>query len=216
MHLKSHIAGFAAKIAIVFGFISLAFSEGTQLPSFGRDTVLVWKIQNTSLEEGFIVRIAEFSPDRYVEWENEKTQGTIFMPAKDVLEAKGYTSSGLFEAGVDRRSKNAITLWLSQKIYRDLKEKKKARCVLDGVITWLQYLGEEHLTVEVNRNPMQLPVIRISDDRGSERWFLDQENNPLLVKHIVRGYSQTLTSITTDKHNTLRWINKTKLGNLSH
>jgi hypothetical protein len=51
----------------------------------------------------------------------------------------------------------------------------------------------------------------VKDDRGNERWFLDSEENALLVKHAVRAYVQTLTSITTDKPNTLRWIKGKKL-----
>ena len=79
----------------------------------------------------------------------------------------------------------------------------------------LTYLGEGQLIVEVNRKPVALPVIRVSDDRGSERWFLDQEDNPLMLQHTLRSFRQTLASITTDKANTLRWIKGKKLTNPS-
>jgi len=80
----------------------------------------------------------------------------------------------------------------------------------------MTYRGNDHLTVDVNRNSTELPVIKVADDRGSERWFLDQEDNPLMVKHVVRAFSQTLASITTDRPNTLRWIKGKKLTNLPH
>jgi hypothetical protein len=60
---------------------------------------------------------------------------------------------------------------------------------------------------------MELPVIKVNDDRGSERWFLDSEENPLLVKHAIRQFCQILASITTDRSNTLRWIKGKKLTN---
>ncbi len=186
------------------------------LPPFGRDTVMVWKIQNQDYNSEFVVRIAEFSPDRYLEWEDTKTQGTIFMPSRDIEAAKGFVSANLFESGMDSRGKNATTLWLSQRIYRELKDKKKTKCDLDGVSALLTYRGDDHLTVEVNGSPRELPVVKISDDRGSERWFLDQEENPLMVRHLIRSYDQTLTSITTDRPNTLRWIKGKKLTNLPH
>jgi len=63
----------------------------------------------------------------------------------------------------------------------------------------------------VNKKSMKLPVIKVSDDRGSERWFLDQEDNPLMLSHRVRKFNQTLTSITTDQANMLRWIKGKKL-----
>jgi hypothetical protein len=188
---------------------------GNGLPAFGRDTVLVWKIQSGASVSDFVVRVAEFSPDRLVEWEDEKSQGTIFMAFRDIQNAKGYVSSFLFESGMDMRGKNATTLWLSRAIYRNLKEKKRARVSLDGVESRLTYLGDDRLSVEVNRAPMTLPVVRIADDRGSERWFLDLEDNPLMVRHRLRHYNQTLVSITTDRPNTLRWIRGKKLDTLA-
>jgi hypothetical protein len=71
--------------------------------------------------------------------------------------------------------------------------------------------GPDSLSVEVNRVPMALPVLKVKDDRGQERWFLDQPDNPLLVRHIFRTFTQTLKSVTTDKPNTLRWIKGRKL-----
>jgi hypothetical protein len=130
------------------------------LPAFGRDTVLVWKIQHLDYSADFVIRIAQFVPDRYMEWENESAQGTVFMPGQD--------------------------------------------------------MGDETLTVEVNRVPQILPVIKVTDDRKEERWFLDEEDNPLMLSHRARKYSQTLTTITTDKSNTLRWIKGRKLENPPH
>jgi hypothetical protein len=151
-----------------------------------------------------------------VEWEDEKTQGTIFMPSSDIQGAKGYISSNLFESGMDTKGRNATTLWLSRQIFRDLKEKRKIKIDLDGVRSVSEYKGDDSLTVEVNRSFSSLPVIKVMDDRGSERWFLDQEENPLMVKHTIRHFSQTLASITTDRPNTLRWIKGSKLSNPSH
>jgi len=186
------------------------------LPAFGRDTVLVWKTVNQDYSATLVVRLAEFSPDRFLEWEDASTQGTIFMRSEDIEGAKGYVSSGLFQSGVDSRGKNVTTLWLSHRIFRDLKDKKKAKFDIDNITSLLNYIGDGHATLDVNGAQMDLPVIRVSDDRGSERWFLDDEANPLLLKHSLRQYSQTLTSITTDKHNTLRWIKGSKLANLPH
>jgi hypothetical protein len=44
-----------------------------------------------------------------------------------------------------------------------------------------------------------------------ELWFLDSADNPLQVKLLSRNYVETLTSITTDRSNTLRWIKGKKL-----
>jgi hypothetical protein len=192
------------------------FADEIQLPAFGRDTVLVWNIKNANYSSDFVIRIAEFLPDRYLEWEEPPSQGTIFMPSRDVQEAQGFVNSQLFETGVDTRSKNATTLWLSQKIYRDFKNKKRIKINLDGVPGWMTFEGTDQFTVEVNKTKISLPVIKIKDDRGSERWFLDLEENPLMVRHLINQYDQSLVSITTNKSNTLRFIKGRKLANPPH
>jgi hypothetical protein len=200
----------------VFAFIAIAkgsFAAENNLPVFGKDTVLVWKLQNQDYLAEFVVRIAEFAPDRFLEWEDSNSQGTIFIPSHDVLSARGFSSTNLFSSGMDTRGRDATTLWLSQRIYRELKENKKAKCNLDGVSAWLEYRGAAEFETEVNRKSMMLPVIKVSDDRGGERWFLDQEQNPLMLKHLVRTFTQALTSITTDRPNALRWIKGKKLTN---
>jgi hypothetical protein len=158
------------------------------------------------------VRIAEFAPDRFLEWEEAAAQGTVFMPSADLLKGNNFISgSRLFQSGVDAKSKNETTLWLSRKIFLDLKDKGKIKCKIDGIESRMTYNGKDRLAVEINKSMRDLPVIKASDDRGAERWFLDSEENPLLMKHMVRQYVQTLTSITTNRSNTLRWIKGDKL-----
>ncbi len=200
--------------AVAFAFAGFSgFPADHLLPPFGKDTVLVWDIHNQEFSAQFVVRIAEFLPDRYVEWEDQTTQGTIFMPSRAVAGARAFVSARLFEGGVDTKGKDATTLWLSGQLFHDLKEKKRIKLSLDSIDCWMSVEGTDKLTVEVNRAATELPVIKVKDDRGSERWFLDDEENPLLMKHSVRQFSETLSSITTDRPNTLRWIKGKKLTN---
>jgi len=204
-------------IALAFLTIALVAAGRAQqspvVPAFGRDTVLVWRILNQGDTSEFVVRVAEFLPDRFVEWENATTQGTIFMPNRALLSAKIFVNDSLFEAGVDTRGKDKTTLWLSRKIYRDLKDKKRLKISLDGIDSWMTWEGTDQISIDVNRVAISLPVIKVKDDRGSERAFLDSEDNPLMARHSIRAFTQTLASITTDKANTLRWIKGKKLIN---
>ncbi len=211
--MQVHTKTYRVQAACAFGFmVALSCLPAEQkLPDFGKDTVLVWDIQNQEFSSKFVVRIAEFLPDRFIEWEDETTQGTIFMANRAVTQGRGFVSARLFEGGVDTKEKKATTLWLSQQVFSDLKAKKRIKLPLDAIDSWLTLEGADKLSVEVNRTQMDLPVIRVKDDRGSERWFLDNEENPLLAKHAVREFTQTLTSITTDRPNTLRWIKGKKL-----
>lgn len=204
------LAGGALSIAV----FSILAVEQIELPIMARDTVLVWEVQMPDFESRFIARIASFEPNRFLEWEDGKTQGTILMVQRDIQNARGYESTSLFDPGVDKKSSNTTTLWLSRKIFRALKEKKKAKCVLDGVSSQFKYLGDAAIQVDVNRTTREFIAIMVSDDRGSIRWFLDSEDNPLMVRHQFRNYDQKLTSITTDRTNTLRWIKGKKLENI--
>ena len=184
------------------------------IPPFGRDTVLVWKVTNEGDGDPgtFVVRIAEFLPNRFIEWENAQTQGTIFMSHDAVTKSRVFVNARLFEAGVDTKGKDSTTLWLSQRIFRDLKAKGRVKLAIDSIDGWMTLEGSEQIEVEVNRVPTQVSVLKVKDDRGMARWFMDSEENPLMVKHSYRAYSQTLKSITTDRPNTLRWIKGKKLG----
>jgi len=196
---------------VLLGSAAAALTVDVHLPPFGRDTVLVWKVQNQENVSEFVVRIAEFLPDRFIEWEGASTQGTVFMPGRSLAEAKDFVNASLFESGVDSRGKDSTTLWLSQRLFRGLKEDKKIKLRIDAIDGLMTLEGTDQITIEVNRAPATLPVIRVKDNRGSERWFLDSEENPLMVKHILRSFTQSLASVTTDRANTLRWIKGKKL-----
>ena len=201
----------------VFWFVVLCvgYAENdTALPEFGKDTVLVWETQIQDSKTTFVVRIASFYPNRLLEWEDRISQGTVFISNQNILEANSYVNNNLFKQGMDTRSDNETTLWLSRKTFKTLKEKKKVNCKIDRVPGKLTYEGEDALSVEVNGSLANLPVIKVRDDRGSEKWFLDDGNNPVLMKYIRRYYNQTLVSITTNRPNTLRWLKGQKLERL--
>lgn len=212
MHIRG--CGFLSSLLIVLASCAAAaqgLSGEYSIPAFGRDTVLVYKIQNLEYSADFVVRIAQFLPDRYMEWEDELSQGTVFMPDRDIEAAKGYVNSNLFKSGSDTRGNSATTLWLSRQLFRDLKANKKAKCMINGTMGVFTYQGDGTLQVVVNRTTQMLPVIKVMDDRKEERWFLDKEDNSLMLSHRFRKFSQTLTGITTDRSNTLRWIKGRKL-----
>jgi hypothetical protein len=203
-------------LAILVATFRLLAGTSEQLPVFGPDTVLVWKIQNPNSEESFVARLSIFAPDRFLEWEDGRNQGTLFISRHDILEANGYENSSLFAAGMDKKSNNATALWLSKKIFLELKEKKKNKFYLDGIMSKVTYIGDNRIAVELNRSMVELPVIKLMDDHGVEWSFLDSQDNPLMLRQSVRNYSQTLISITTDRSNTLRWIKGRKLPNSSN
>ena len=199
-------------VSVLFAVIwSFPAGHEENLPPFGRDTVLVWEMTNKDFKTDFVVRIAAYSPNLLMEWEDRKTQGTVFIPSREIIGAKGYVNNKLFKSGMDTRAKDETTIWLSRSVYRDLKENTEAKLKIERVQGRMTYLGEEELAVEVNGSPMKLPVIKVRDSRKAEWWFLDREDNPLMVQYRMREYRKTLVSITTNRKNTLRWLKGPKL-----
>ena len=198
---------FIVLVAVIHG----GTEAESPLPEFGLGTVLVWKIEDAEHERSFVARIASFQPDRFIEWENETRQGTIFMPERAVTDGIGYEISSLFAGGKEIRTRNEMTFWLSRRVFTELKENKTARWNLNGVASRLRFIEEGSIPVEVNRKVVELPVIRADDDRKAEWSFLDHPDNPLMIRYEVRNYRQTLTSITTDTPEALRWIKGRKL-----
>lgn len=203
-----------AAVGCVFAPITCSAENDLALPEFGRDTVLAWNTQSGGSSGSFVARIAGFRPNLLLEWEDGISQGTVLIPARDISEARGYVNKKLFLQGMDTRSDNETTLWLSRKIFLALKESKEAKCYIDRSPGKMKYDGEEDLVVRVNGKSMTLPAIRARDDRGAVRWFLDSEDNPLMLKYELRHFSQTLKSVTTNRRDTLRWLKGRKLERL--
>jgi len=211
----SVVRSFRSVLISVSAIVIIAAACGAaaefSLPEFGLGTVLVWKIEGPEYEKSFVARLASFRPDRFFEWENEAGQGTVFMPERAVMEARGYEISSLFAVGKDKTTRNDTALWLSLQVFTELKEKKTARWNLNGVASRLRFIEEGNIPVEVNRNITGLPVIRAADDWNAEWSFLDLPENPLMIRYEVRNYRQTLSSITTGAPDSLRWIKGRKL-----
>jgi hypothetical protein len=216
MRIGNILYAFVSLAVILTSSLEASSDDDVHLPAFGRGAVLVWKTQAQTHTSDFVIRIAEFLPDRYMEWEDFQTQGTVFIPSREIQEAKGYESHDLFKSGTESRAKNVTTMWLSRKIYVELKAKKKIKLDLNGVQSSMVLIGSDQFTFEANKYKICMPVIKVKDDQGSERWFLDLEENPLLVKHIIGQYLQSLISIATDKPDTLRFIKGKKLSSLPH
>lgn len=192
-----------------FLFSSSALSG--QIPEFRLGTVLVWHSENRGLKAQFVIRVAQFKPDRYFEWESNSTQGTVLLRESAVEHAKKYSNYRLFQAGAELESSEEMTFWLSRRTYEALKAKKKVGFYLDSIKTKLVLLGSAQRTIQVNRKPVTVQVLEAKDGRGGQWSFLDDGDNPLLVKYELRSYKQELSSVNTERTDSLRWIKGSRL-----
>jgi hypothetical protein len=175
---------------------------------FGAKTVLVYDREIGGEQRQFVLRIARFHPDIFVEWESLSHQGTVHMHAKAVTDSQKLTIERLFEAGVDKESKDVMTKWFSQKLYRQLIEKRNVKVQLDKGKVKLRLVEEDTYPLTVDGESIAVPVIRVEDDKNN-RWLVYKNpKNPVVVEVSTLFFLEQLKRVSTSTANNLRWIRK--------
>jgi len=206
-YLKSHVRRLSGLFVGIF-LLSSTLLFGGEL-SLGPNSILVYSNQSRQQKETqFVFRLARYRPDIFLEWESTADQGTIHLHQKAVSKAGRFTVSSLFEVGVDVESSAMMTLWLSEKIYRDLNEKGEARIELNRSPIQLTLKGEGTYRLTLNKEVEEIPVIHAEDNRKGSWTFHKSEENPLLVEYITPYFHQRLKTVSTSPSNKLRWINE--------
>ncbi|MGH9338007.1 MAG: hypothetical protein ACRD1R_00040 [Acidobacteriota bacterium] len=169
-------------------------------------TILVYENVSGKIAKRFIIRVARYQPDIFLEWESTSHQGTLHLYREAVHEADQFNLIGLFEVGVDLESEEATTIWLSRAMYQDLLDDGYAQIRLNSQPVKLQVQGEGSYNIVVDKEPAQVPIIRVKDNRRGEWVFLKDPVNPLLIEYVTPYFRQTLKRISTDPENDLRWV----------
>ena len=173
---------------------------------FGEKTILVYENRTGGESHQFVLRLARFLLDIYLEWESLNHQGTLHIFEKAVSKAKTFTVGGLFQAGLDLESKDTMTNWLPAKLYQQLLEKGVAKVKLNKQPLSLRFVGEGVHRVTLNKMEVEVPVIELVDDRKG-RWIVHRNGqNPVLLEYESPYYHMYLKRISTSGSNNLRWI----------
>jgi hypothetical protein len=188
------------------GIVPLVWANNSL--TFAAKTVLVYENQTGPESHRFVVRLARFQPDIFLEWESFSHQGTIHLRKKAVADANKLTVGGLFEAGVDVESKDVMTNWLPAGLYSSLIDQGKAKAQLNRRKITMQLVGEGARQLVVNQVEVEVPVLLIEDSQGSS-WIVHKDpRNPVLIEYRSQHYHMQLKRISTSESNNLRWIKK--------
>ena len=103
-------------------------------------------------------------------------------------------------------SGDAMTVWLSGKVYRELTEKGSSKIRLNRLPVTLSLIEEGSFTLTVDKQVVEIPVIHVQDDRKGLWMFYKNPENPLLMAYHSTYFSQHLKTISTASTNRLRWI----------
>jgi len=173
----------------------------------GEKSILVYQSEDGKQRQSqFVLRLARYRPDIFLEWESLSHQGTLHLYRKAVREAKVFHLSSLFEVGVDMESGDAMTVWLSGKVYQELTETGSSKIRLNRLPVKLSLMEEGSFTLTVDKEVIEIPVIHVQDDRKGLWMFYKNPENPLLVAYHSTYFSQHLKTVSTASTNKLRWI----------
>lgn len=146
-------------------------------------TELVYDVAAQGTEYEFHVVLEEADEGRSFSWsmtEPVSTQGWVDMSPEALKIGRAQVNA--FTGGRLELAE-ATTVWLSQAVYAELKEKQRARVVLDGEEVEL-VVGETHPFPVTIMGPESAPVplYAASEDGGHAYWILDDPDNPLILK----------------------------------
>ncbi len=174
----------------------------------GAQTVLVYENANRLETSQFVVRLARYRPDVVLEWESARDQGTVHLFREAVEEGRGFTLTQLFEVGVDRESTETMTLLLSDALFADLSRSRFAKLKLNRIPAKMELEGRENFAVRVDQREVEVPALRVRDNRGGEWLFLESADTPLLLRFKSIHFTQRLLSLSLSERPALRWIKK--------
>lgn len=207
-YVESHVKrvfGGTATLLLLGAFLFGGSLFGGSLPVPAK-TVLIFHSVVANKETPTVLRVARFKPDIFVEWESVNHQGTIHLYQDAVEDGRKFILENLFDAGVDSESKDAMTIWLSGRIYKELKENGHAKIELNNLPLKMKVLGTGTFDLLVDKKQRQIPVITIEDERKSTWVIHDDPENPLMVEYKTPRFRKYLRSVNTSSWPGLRWI----------
>jgi riboflavin synthase len=202
-YVESHVRRVVGAITIV-ALLSASVLGGS-LPVRSQ-SVLVYQQVVAKKERPFILRVARFHPDAFLEWESTTAQGTVHLHKKAVEGGRRFCLERLFEPGVDNESSDTMTVWLSRRAYRELTEKGAARIDFNSLPLRLWIVEKRAFRLSVDKKPVEVQSFAAEDDRKNRWRLLEDPDNPLLLEYETPHFRQYLKSITTTAWPGLRWI----------
>jgi len=202
-YVESHLKRVLGAAAVLLLFGSFVFGGSLPVPA---KAVLIYHSRVANKETPTILRVARFKPDIFVEWESVNHQGTIHLYQEAVQDGRKFILESLFDAGVDAESPDAMTMWLSTRMYRELKENGHTRIELNRLPLKMKVVGTGTFDLVVDKQQIQIPVLTVEDERKNTWVFYDDPENPLMVEYKTPRYRKYLKSVSTSSWPGLKWI----------
>ncbi|MFQ5738435.1 MAG: riboflavin synthase [Acidobacteriota bacterium] len=205
-YVESHVKRILGVVAMTL-LLSVQFLVGGDL-SIGSNTILIYENTSGGKASQFVIRLARYRPDIVFEWESATDQGTVHLFKGAVQNSVKFTLTGLFEVGVDSESPRQTTVWLSNRIYRDLIHNKRTRIALNNSPLKMEVTGEEGYSLLVDKEPVDVTVVRVQDTRRGNWAFLKNPESPLVIEYKSPYFHHRLKAVSNAPVSRLRWIRR--------
>lgn len=203
-YVETHVRHFLGIFVLAF-LLSSAFLFANTF-KLQANTVLVYQNLAGGQEAQFVVRLARYHPDVFLEWESKTHQGTLHLYTHAVREGKKFSFAQLFEVGVDVESEDVMSIWLSRRIYTNLMEDGVAKIEFNRLPLRLSVEREGTFRLAVNKQSIQVPMVQIKDDRNGIWTFHKDPDNPILLEYVSPYFRQYLKTVSNSSRNSLRWV----------
>jgi hypothetical protein len=149
--------------------------------------VLVYQFENNNQKNDFIVTVEDFKTTLTFSFKmtnQKRTSGKISL-SKEALK-NAIAQYNYFQSN-DVALDNQTSIWVSKKVWKNIKKKKKCFISTNSgelSLKELEFVNNQNYPLQMNGNDSILNVMYCitKDSNAYKYWILDDPNNPLILK----------------------------------
>jgi hypothetical protein len=183
--------------------ISFAPRPQTTLNNIPVDSQLAYNVDFGGNKYQFIVELKQKDPNLVFDYNlsmGSGKQGKVTIVKEALQTARGQQN---YFAGGEQTLSTQTTVWLSQVVYKEAKEKGKTTMATgeSGDMRFVDFtvVGTEKMELQLNGENISLPCLhlRSTDGRDFEYWVWDNPKDPLILKMSI-GWGLAIKEINVN------------------
>lgn len=152
-------------------------------PKFGPGTRIAYEVDYRGETYDFIVYIEKRDREgiriRYSMTDDARTHGMIMLTSDALKESRAQNN---YFNGSDLYLNASTTVWVSEKVYSELKDQKYSRIDPGEGEEKFNLTGEAKMDLPFGDKLKKVKVLIAESESGKSYWILDDKKNPLILK----------------------------------
>ena len=199
---------------VILGCAVREIRKEVKVPWLKPGTKMVYGVDFQGKKYDFIVNVKSLPPEIKFDWEMTEPvnkSGSILIKASALDTARGQFN---YFRGGSKTLENATTVWVSKKVYKELKEKGTTKIILDSDSYTLSLKSKEKMKVSIDGTEKEIDVIYgeienaaveyaldesgnlIERPKNYKYWILDDPINPVIMRMVI-DFEIGIKEITT-------------------